>query len=324
MASDFKKRRLNLLNSNIFGSNVNEHVHQFTGSVHITGSLVLNGEDVSGGGGIGTDTNAIHDNVNGEINTIIEKTILGHADLFLIEDASASFAKKKITAQNFKSGDPFINRFDASWDYAIHKWEFVGDSSSLDPFTITEPLGDAGHVGMDTQIGGAAYVYVDDTTIGRYIEMNQGGIDTLYRIPFNHSAVRVARKAHAGTLSHRFEVIVHAFNAAAYNRNLAGFRANGTGSWLALSANQTTEGTTNTGVSSADGNYRWLEWLMEPNQITYYIDGVQVAQRSTQLPGAVRGEIVLRGEVLQSATGNEDRNSIDAIMIKVERTGSLL
>ncbi len=48
-------------------------------------------------GNVGTDENAIHDNVSGEISAVTEKTTLVAADLLLIEDSAASNAKKKAT-----------------------------------------------------------------------------------------------------------------------------------------------------------------------------------------------------------------------------------
>lgn len=47
-----------------------------------------------------TDSNAIHDNVNGEINAITGKTTPVDGDLLLIEDSEASNAKKKVTVAN--------------------------------------------------------------------------------------------------------------------------------------------------------------------------------------------------------------------------------
>lgn len=51
-------------------------------------------------GGSGTDDDAIHDNVAGEIDAITAKTSLASGDTFLIEDSAASFAKKSIIWSN--------------------------------------------------------------------------------------------------------------------------------------------------------------------------------------------------------------------------------
>jgi hypothetical protein len=51
----------------------------------------------TGGGGGGNDPTAIHDDVSGEINAVVGKTTPTGSDLLLIEDAGASFSKKKIT-----------------------------------------------------------------------------------------------------------------------------------------------------------------------------------------------------------------------------------
>ncbi len=50
------------------------------------------------------DQNAIHDNVAGEINAITAKSTPVSADLILIEDSAASFAKKKLQIGNLPGG----------------------------------------------------------------------------------------------------------------------------------------------------------------------------------------------------------------------------
>ena len=56
------------------------------------------------GGGAGSDTTAIHDNVSGEISAITEKITLHNDDLFLIEDSEASNVKKKAKKSNLGTG----------------------------------------------------------------------------------------------------------------------------------------------------------------------------------------------------------------------------
>lgn len=56
------------------------------------------------GGGDGTDDNAIHDNVSGEISSIAEKATPVDGDIVVIEDSEASFAKKKVNVSNFLGG----------------------------------------------------------------------------------------------------------------------------------------------------------------------------------------------------------------------------
>lgn len=60
----------------------------------------VTGDLRSGGGGGGTDPNAIHKNVSAEISTITEKTAPDSADLLLIEDSIASNAKKCLQVGN--------------------------------------------------------------------------------------------------------------------------------------------------------------------------------------------------------------------------------
>jgi len=52
-----------------------------------------------------TDTTAIHDNVAGEINAIALKPNAVSADVILIEDSAAAFAKKRTTLSSMLSGD---------------------------------------------------------------------------------------------------------------------------------------------------------------------------------------------------------------------------
>lgn len=56
-------------------------------------------------GNLPGDGDAIHDDVNGEINAItLEKTTLVDGDLVLIEDSAASYAKKKVQVSNLPGG----------------------------------------------------------------------------------------------------------------------------------------------------------------------------------------------------------------------------
>ncbi len=55
-------------------------------------------------GGPGTDTTAIHDDTSGEINAITEKVSPVGADVLVIEDSAASFAKKRVQITNLPGG----------------------------------------------------------------------------------------------------------------------------------------------------------------------------------------------------------------------------
>src|SRR5690242_4462218 len=55
-------------------------------------------------GGAGSDTDAIHDNVAGEINAITEKVSPVSDDIVVIEDSAASFAKKKVKLSSLVTG----------------------------------------------------------------------------------------------------------------------------------------------------------------------------------------------------------------------------
>jgi hypothetical protein len=52
----------------------------------------------------GTDDDAIHDNVSGEIQAVTEKTVPVDADIVLIEDSAASYAKKRVQLGNLPGG----------------------------------------------------------------------------------------------------------------------------------------------------------------------------------------------------------------------------
>ena len=51
-----------------------------------------------------TDTDAFHDDESGEINAVTEKATPVSADIILIEDSAASYAKKKVQMANLPSG----------------------------------------------------------------------------------------------------------------------------------------------------------------------------------------------------------------------------
>jgi len=69
----------------------------------------------------GSDTTAIHDDQSGEIAAIAEKTTPGDADLLLIEDASASNAKKKIQVANLLASYPKL-AFESSLELGGRDW----------------------------------------------------------------------------------------------------------------------------------------------------------------------------------------------------------
>lgn len=278
--------------------------------------------------GSGTDADAIHDNVAAEISAITEKTTPVSADLLVIEDSADSNNKKRVQIGNLPSAggggdvDMFEDANHPDWDFAIKKWDFLGDASTFIEFSSSEPSGDAGNFALQAEKGGAVRVYVNDTTVGNYIEVDHGNF---WNLPVGtRLAVRVARKANTGSLAHKFAVYMRMNNASAVDRNLAGFYCSAGGNWFAVSADQTAEETTDTGIDSSDGNYHWLEWHVEASQVRFWIDGTLEATHTTELPSATYGEFVMRGEVLESATGNEDKNWIDAIVLRVPRAAGLI
>lgn len=63
---------------------------------------------VTGGG----DSDAIHDNVAAEISAIAEKATPVNADVLVIEDSAASYAKKKVQITNLPAGTPGADSID--------------------------------------------------------------------------------------------------------------------------------------------------------------------------------------------------------------------
>ena len=67
------------------------------------------------GGGSGTDADAIHDNVAGEIDAITEKTTPISGDLIIIEDSADSNNKKKVQVGNLPGGGDDITALQYNW-----------------------------------------------------------------------------------------------------------------------------------------------------------------------------------------------------------------
>ena len=82
-------------------------------------AITIDLSSISGGGGSGTDSNAIHKNVPAEISTIDTKLAIVPDDLFIIEDSADSNNKKKITSTILRT---FINA-GAIDSNAIHSTE---------------------------------------------------------------------------------------------------------------------------------------------------------------------------------------------------------
>ena len=70
-------------------------------------SLTQSGQNIeiaATGGGAGSDTTAIHDNIASEISAITEKVSPASTDLIIIEDSADSNSKKKIQIGNLPTG----------------------------------------------------------------------------------------------------------------------------------------------------------------------------------------------------------------------------
>lgn len=112
---------------------------------------VANKKYVDDNTGAGTDTEAVHDNIAGEINAITAKATPIDADLLLIEDSADTYNKKKITIGDLPGGS-------------------TGDmeAATYDPRTIEEdiyPLSGAGAPSSTPDFLGQRYL---DTTAKRW------------------------------------------------------------------------------------------------------------------------------------------------------------
>ena len=117
----FKPSRADIAGSTTVGSNKDADVHQFTGSVDITGSLTLNGSSVTGGGGgggggaVSTYTNAGDNRV---ITSVNSNTINGEANLtfdgtsLTSPQVTASFSMKTPALEISSSANGALFRID--------------------------------------------------------------------------------------------------------------------------------------------------------------------------------------------------------------------
>ena len=96
----------------------------------ITQTNLLEDADITG---LGTDNDAIHDNVAGEINAIAQKSNPVNADILVIEDSADSFNKKKITVESITGGMPPTLPVVSIHDFSINLPERVDISPSPDP-----------------------------------------------------------------------------------------------------------------------------------------------------------------------------------------------
>ena len=111
----------------------------------------------------GTDENAIHDNVSGEINAIAEKESPDSTDVLIIEDSAASYAKKKVQITNLPAGG--LSDHDHSGD--------AGDGGTFDAANLTSGAATDGYVltadgsggaAWEAASGGGAFTFAESTT----------------------------------------------------------------------------------------------------------------------------------------------------------------
>lgn len=92
----------NVVMGNVVTSNTSGAINNTDGSTHLIAHNI--GGASADNAHAGLDTDAIHDNVAGEISAITEKTTPVSADLLLIEDSAASNAKKRVQIGNLPGG----------------------------------------------------------------------------------------------------------------------------------------------------------------------------------------------------------------------------
>lgn len=88
-------------------------------------------------GGSGTDSDAIHVNVDDEIIGISEKTVPVDADLVIIEDSEASYAKKKLQLANLPGGGG-----DLPWESSMVRVYLSSDQTGIVTSTDTDIIFD--------------------------------------------------------------------------------------------------------------------------------------------------------------------------------------
>jgi len=89
--------------------------------------------------GSGTDDDAIHDNVAGEISSIAEKASPDSNDVIIVEDSSSSNAKKKVKIGNLPTGT------------GMSSFDVAGDSGSDQTIAEGNTLTIAGGAGVSTE-----------------------------------------------------------------------------------------------------------------------------------------------------------------------------
>ena len=128
--------------------------------------------DVSSGGGGGSDANAVHVNVGGEINGITAKGTPTSSDILLIEDAADSNNKKKITIGDIPSSgsaSPLTTK---------------GDLYSFDTNNARLPVGTNGQILVADSNESTGLKWQGNNTIGTKVVVD-GKMDTNQSISAN-------------------------------------------------------------------------------------------------------------------------------------------
>ena len=147
----------------------------------------MSGYDIGGGGGgPGSDTTAIHDNIAGEIAAVALKAVPVSADLILIEDSAAADVKKRVTAQSI-----------ADLSGGLTLWVESEDSTLGNPSTIWTPVTATNHILLQLDGGTTGALYVGAPQDGTATGGNARGAGAVDLQMSRTAAAQVASGDHA-------------------------------------------------------------------------------------------------------------------------------
>lgn len=188
-----------------------------TGAFSTEANLIVTATRLSGEKGAkgvqgpgGTDDDAIHDNVAGEINAIAEKTAPVAADLLIIEDSAASNAKKKVQIGNLPTVGYLLNfgGIAAGGDTGKH-FEVEGESNASTVGALDQRVeavipktATLKHLGWNSASASATTVVkvIKNSVVVATITLTgTSGVDTSLSIDFTEGTDKVAVEYDAGT-----------------------------------------------------------------------------------------------------------------------------
>lgn len=222
-------------------------------------------------GGGGTDPDAIHDNVSGEIAAITAKTIPAIDDLVIIEDSAASNAKKKMTVGSLLAGER--NYFLGEASFFDDFWPPV-----LDDQWSTAVSGTGSLVALQTLPGGQVLIRAGNAA-GRTAELYFGGSTAWQSLTLNPRIK--ARMKYGGNNNGHIEFEVHYQDA----NNHVWMEADWGGNWLLKTMSGGVSTTVDTGVA-LDTSWHIFEVRTSPTSVSAYIDEVLKGTSTTNIPSS--------------------------------------